>query len=266
MVLPLKIAKTISSISFALAVFMATFSPIRAQVQPTPTPQANFEVASIKMVDPHSLDDLVRGIGVLSFSPLPANRLTIRNAPLGILVAFAFKADSYQIEAKPGSLDSHEYDVIAKAEGDLALTTDEMRPLLQQLLQQRFHLAAHWESRTVPGYELVVAKGGAKLQPAKEGEHSYGQILPDGVQAWGYGLDSLAAILHSPTGRPVVNKTGISGKYDIKLDYAPRDDPNSTLPDLFTALQDQLGLKLVSQKVPVQILVIDHVDQTPTEN
>ena len=141
-----------------------------------------------------------------------------------------------------------------------------MAPLLQHLLQQRFHLAAHWESRTVPGYELVVAKGGAKLQPAKEGVHPYGQILPDGIQASGYGLDSLAAILHSPTGRPVVNKTGITGTYDIKLDYAPRNDPNSTLPDLFTAIQEQLGLKLVSQKVPAQILVIDHVDQTPTEN
>jgi uncharacterized protein (TIGR03435 family) len=267
MALPLKTAKSISAMNLsALVVFMATVSPLHAQVQPAPLPPSNFEVASVKIVPPHSLDDLVRGIGVLSISPLPANRLTFRNAPLGILIAFAYKADSYQIEARPGSLDSHEYDVIAKAEGDRALTRDEMAPLLQHLLEQRFHLAAHWESRTVPGYELVVAKGGAKLQPAKEGVHPYGQILPDGIQASGYGLDSLAAILHSPTGRPVVNKTGITGTYDIKLDYAPRNDPNSTLPDLFTALQEQLGLKLVSQKVPAQILVIDHVDQTPTDN
>jgi uncharacterized protein (TIGR03435 family) len=73
-------------------------------------------------------------------------------------------------------------------------------------------------------------------------------------------------ILSHPVGYPVVDKTGITGNYDIKLSYAPANDPNSNLPDLFTALQEQLGLKLESQKVPVEILVIDHVDRIPTEN
>lgn len=141
-----------------------------------------------------------------------------------------------------------------------------MQPLLQQLLEQRFHLTIHRESKTVSGYELIIAKGGAKLQPVKEAGNSHAQILPNGLQAWGASMDTLASMLRSPTKRPVVNKTGISGNYDIKLDYAPINDPNSTLPDLFTALQEQLGLKLTAQKVPIEMLVIDHVDRTPTEN
>lgn len=232
----------------------------------TPTTPSTFEVASIRMVQPHSIDDLVRGIGLTSMNTFPSNRLTFRNITLGLLVTEAYKADTYQIEGGPDWLNQQEYDVVAKAEGDRALTEDEMRPLLRSLLQQRFHLAAHWEDKTVPGYALVVSKGGPKLQPPQPGEHAHAQILPNGIQAYGYSLDSLARILHSPTGRPVVNKTGIAGDYDIQLDYAPPNDPTSTLPNLFTALQEQLGLKLVPQKVPTQILIIDHVDKTPTEN
>jgi uncharacterized protein (TIGR03435 family) len=218
------------------------------------------------MVDGHSIDDLERGVGVTSVSPLPANRLTFRNATLGLLIAYAFKMDSDQIEGKPDWRDSQQYDVNAKAEGDRELTREEMLPLLQHLLQQRFHLATHRESKIVSGYELVVTKGGIKLQPVNDGQTPRGQIAPNGLQVWGSNLDTLASMLRSPAGRPVANKTGISGTYDIKLDYASVNDPNSTLPDLFTALQEQLGLKLVPQKVPVEVLVIDHVDRTPTEN
>jgi uncharacterized protein (TIGR03435 family) len=73
-------------------------------------------------------------------------------------------------------------------------------------------------------------------------------------------------ILSRPAGGPIIDKTGVHGKYDINLSYAPANDPTSSLPSLFTALQEQLGLKLESQKVPVEYLVIDHVDRTPTEN
>ena len=71
-----------------------------------------------------------------------------------------------------------------------------------------------------------------------------------------------------PTGQPVIDKTGLTGSYDIKLTYAPLNDPsaNSANPDIFTAIQDQLGLKLIPAKVPVDYLIIDHIDRTPTEN
>jgi len=73
-------------------------------------------------------------------------------------------------------------------------------------------------------------------------------------------------MLKIPAGRPVIDKTGIVGKYDFTLKYATANHPDSNLPDLFTAVQEQFGLKLVPQKVPVETLVIDHVDKIPTEN
>jgi uncharacterized protein (TIGR03435 family) len=260
----------VPSISFSvLVVFIASIailSPIRAQVQQVPTPPSTFEVASVRMVEAHSLDDLTRGVGVFSISPFPANLLTVRNVTLGFLMQYAFNVDSDQIAGKPSWLDSQQYDISAKVEGNQKLTRDEMLPLLQHLLEQRFNLTIHRESKTVSGYELVVAKGGPRLQPDKEGQKPRGQILPNGLQAWGFNLDALASMLRRPAERPVTNKTGISGTYDIELDYASANDPNSTLPDLFTALQEELGLKLVPQRIPVEILVIDHVDRVPTEN
>jgi uncharacterized protein (TIGR03435 family) len=251
----------LAAVFLAAHVFAQTATP-----QPAPPPLPDFEVASVRMVDTPSMDQLMRRIGMTSVSPLPANRITFHNASLGIIISYAYKVDTYLVEGKPDWLSQQEYDVNAKVEGDLVLTRDEMRPLLQHLLQQRFHLAAHWETRSVPGFELVIAKGGPKLQSPKESPHPYAQILTNGIQTWSTSLDFLAGILHTPAGRTVVNKTGLDGKYDIKLDYAPPNDPDSPLPDLSTALQEQLGLKLVSAKVPVQILVIDHVEKIPTDN
>jgi uncharacterized protein (TIGR03435 family) len=79
-------------------------------------------------------------------------------------------------------------------------------------------------------------------------------------------MKTLASILERPAGHPVVDKTGIAGNFEIKLRYAPPNDSKSDLPDFFTALQEQLGLKLEPQKVPVEMLVIDHADKIPTEN
>jgi len=79
-------------------------------------------------------------------------------------------------------------------------------------------------------------------------------------------MGSLAAMLVGPTGRPVVDKTGIEGNFEFRLDYAPDGTADSPLPSIFTALQEQLGLKLEAQKVPVEMLVIDHVERVPTEN
>ena len=96
----------------------------------------------------------------------------------------------------------------------------------------------------------------------------HAQLLPTEMDAWDISIDTFAHILASPANKPVVDKTGLTGSYDITLKYAPPNDPNanSDLPDIFTAIQEQLGLKLLPAKVPVDYLVIDHVDRTPTEN
>jgi uncharacterized protein (TIGR03435 family) len=112
---------------------------------------------------------------------------------------------------------------------------------------------------------VVVAKGGPKL---KKSTTDSGQryILKDGMLLQYITLASFAAALARPMGRPVIDQTGIAGNFDIKLDYAPEDLADSSRPSLFTALQEQLGLKLEAQKIAVEMLVIDHAERVPSEN
>jgi uncharacterized protein (TIGR03435 family) len=221
-------------------------------------PQIAFEVASVRACP--------RDHGYTSQGTFPANRVAYHNMPLQIAVAIAFNQNSRHISG-PNWLSDACYDIDAKVEGDAQLSLEQMRPLLQSLLKDRFHLAAHNETRIQSGYALVVAKDGPKLIPSKDGGQPHVYTLPDGVDVRHGGVSSLASALSSPgaAGGPVIDKTGIQGDYDIKLHYAALNSQNSNLPDLFTAIQEQIGLKLVSQKVPVDFLVIDRIEK-PSEN
>ena len=225
--------------------------------------QPEFEAISIHMVDPHTAGNPSRS----SMSSFPANLFTMRSVPLTFLIQFAYNIESADyISAMPGWMESQEYDVSAKVEGDQQLTLEQMRPMLQRLLEQRFHLVFHRETKMTSGFELIVAKGGPRLQPSKDNGKPFAQILPNRLDVGHMDAQHIAGVLAHRAGQPVVDKTGLTGNYDFTLSYAPANDPNSSLPDFFTALQEQLGLKLVSQKVPVQFLVIDHVDKIPTDN
>jgi uncharacterized protein (TIGR03435 family) len=233
----------------------------------SPTPPPSFEVASIRMVDPHTAEDLQRGIGLFSMSSFPTNLFTVHNAPLSFLIQIAYTVDTQDnILGMPGWMESQEYDLSAKVEGDQQLTLEQIRPMLQQLFAQRFHLVVHRQSKLVSGFALVVAKGGAKLQPGNAKRKPGGQILPNSFNFWSMDVAHFVTVLARPAGQPVIDKTGLTGAYDFKLSYAPANDPDSPLPSFFTAIQDQLGLKLEPQKVSVETLVIDHVDRVPTEN
>jgi uncharacterized protein (TIGR03435 family) len=234
---------------------------------PAAAVRPEFEAASIHMVDPHAPHDLRRGIGVSSESSYPTNLYFLKYAPLTWLIQSAYKVDLQDyIAAMPGWMESQEYDISAKVEGDQQLTLEQMRPMLQRLLEDRFHLLCHREVRMVSGFELVVAKGGAKLQASKDESKLSAQMLRNRMDATRMGMQQFAGLLARHAGQPVVDKTGLTGVYDIRLSYAPDNDSTSSLPDFFTALQEQLGLKLESKKVPVEFLVIDHVDKIPTEN
>jgi uncharacterized protein (TIGR03435 family) len=226
-------------------------------------PQSEFEAVSIHMVDPHAAEDASRS----SISSFPTNLFTMRGVPLTFLVQFAYNIESADyIAAMPGWMESQEYDVSAKVEGDQQLTPEQMRPMLQRLLNQRFHLAFHRETKMTSGFELIIAKGGPKVQPSKDTGKPFAQILSNRLDVGHMDAQHIAGVLAHRAGQPVVDKTGLIGNYDFTLSYAPANGPNSNLPDFFTALQEQLGLKLESQKVPVDFLVIDHVDKIPTEN
>jgi hypothetical protein len=124
-------------------------------------PQSEFEAVSIHMVDPHAAEDASRS----SIGSFPTNLFTMRGVPLTFLVQFAYNIESADyIAAMPGWMESQEYDVSAKVEGDQQLTLEQMRPMLQRLLNQRFHLAFHRETKMSSGFELIIAKGGPKVR------------------------------------------------------------------------------------------------------
>jgi len=249
-----------------LAAVPLAFAQIAAPPIPA-SPQTEFDAISIHMVDPHTAVDLSRGRGLLSMSPFPTNLFTLHNASLAFLIQVAYNVDSQDhISAMPGWMESQEFDISAKIEGDQLLTLEQMRPMLQRLIEKRFHFAAHHETKVISGFTLIVTKGGAKLQLNKDDGKPFAQLLPNRMDVRHMDMEHIAGVLAHRAGQPVVNKTGLTGNYDFKLSYAAANDPSSSLPDFFTALQEQLGLKLESQKVPVDFLVIDHFDKIPTEN
>jgi len=140
--------------------------------------------------------------------------------------------------------------------------------MLQKVLEDRFHLRFHYEMRKLPVYALVVAKGGSKLQPTKGGvTPNWRDNFSDGnLKGRNLTTAFLAQQLTPLAGLPCIDRTGLTGNYDISVEYAPAMDHDATLPSLFTALQDTLGLKLSPQKVPVDFVAIEHIDRTPTAN
>lgn len=146
--------------------------------------------------------------------------------------------------------------------------------MLRQLLTERFHVAVHPGTRQVSGYILVVAKGGSKLKPAKDAApqgHQVGQPyvnsdFPGYIRGRGADLNEIATQLSAQVRAPVVDQAGISGVYDVDLQFAREEDRDSNLPDFFTAVEQQLGLKLQPQKVTVNTLLVDHADSEPTPN
>jgi uncharacterized protein (TIGR03435 family) len=195
------------------------------------------------------------------------------------LIQYAYNLPKSQIVGGPGWFDSAMYDIDAKSgpevdaqlkampDGDAA---QQKRLMVRELLKERFSLTTHEETRVLPVYNLVLAKGGAKFQPS---DHS-GTTIGAGrsrihVQGSDDTIGLLARELAQSQGRVVVNKTRLTGRYDLILRWTPDDastpllngepDPNAP-PGLFTAIQDQLGLKLESGKGPVPVLVIDHIE------
>jgi uncharacterized protein (TIGR03435 family) len=191
--------------------------------------------------------------------------VTAENAPLLRIVSRAFNLTDDRVSG-PSWIESQCYDIKAKASG--GVPDRDLMPMLQALLKERFHLVAHRESEERSIFALVIDKGGVKLRP-------YG----DNVNVPAYAGATLFAARHLPdlcerlgrdTGRPVVDKTGLDGDYQIELSYVPfgstSADPSDPASDIFSAVRDQLGLRLEPQRGAVNVLKIDSVDKTPTKN
>jgi uncharacterized protein (TIGR03435 family) len=176
----------------------------------------------------------------------------------------AYEVDEKQI-AGDARCGSELYDVTAKPDDGL-LTPERLKPMLAALLAERFGLIAHRETRVVSGYALVLAKGGFRLRASEAVGAGQSAILRGRIIGRPADLPQLAAMLARPLGLPVVDKTGLSGTYEIDLKFAPADSVDSSFPSIFTAIQEQLGLKLDSQRVPLNMLVIDRCQRVPTDN
>ena len=231
---------------------------------PRLTAQA-FEVATIKpapQADPSTGTWSLPGTG----------GFTARHGSPVLLLQLATEVDASQIANKPAWLESDLFDVAAKPEAGVKLSRAELKPRLQELLRQRFHLVAHMEMRSVRGYALVVAPGGPHLSVTRA-ERSPGwktNVSPGQMRGINWSMPTLARYLTPFTGFPVEDKTGLPGSYDIDFSYAPEGDSqadsDSALPSLAAALEKATGLALKPQKVAVETVVIDSMDRVPTEN
>lgn len=290
-------------VGFILALLLAAAFNVYAHSQGLPPPPgsnapdapgtvktgpASFDVVS---VHEHSSDDhMMRWMN-------KADGIAMVNIPLQSLISSAYNVKMDLVSGGPSWVESKGFDVEAKVlpgEGTepVKLTREQQRTLLLALLADRFHLKAHVESKILPVYDLSVANGGPKMkllppQPPSEAEkprdfkpgdlkeRGSAYFEPGHIQAHAYKMAGLADNLGFIVQRTVRDKTGLPGEYDIDLTYAPEDqlgaasdkaatgaDPK---PSVYAAVQEQLGLKLVPTKGPVNTLVIDHIE-LPTAN
>jgi uncharacterized protein (TIGR03435 family) len=183
-----------------------------------------------------------------------------------------------QITGLPDWANTTQFEVEAKLDPDRAeaqgkLSREERgkqdSEMLQALLEERFHLKIHHELKQLPVYALVVAKGGAKLKESPaEIPGGYGMSMGAGhISGHGMEIPSLVISLSGVAGRLIVDKTGLTGKYEVELNWSLDDSTGSSDsgPSIFTAMQEQLGLKLESTKAPVDTIVIEHLEK-PSEN
>jgi uncharacterized protein (TIGR03435 family) len=246
--------------------------------KPTSKSAPAFDIASIRL-SPPSPDGHYHIWNDDHESNFRTGNLSIRD-----LIQYAYNLPKSQIIGGSPWLDSTTYDINAKSDPEVdaqlkAMPNEEAaqqkRLMVQALLKERFSCITHEESRELPIYNLVLAKGGARFQPSEK----HGTTIQEGpsrihVQGSDDTIGLLARELARSESRVVVNKTGLTGRYDLTLRWTPNDAPPALLnggidpnapPDLFTAIQEQLGLKLESGKGSVPVLVIDHIEK-PTEN
>lgn len=228
-----------------------------------------FEVASVRVNRAHS--GTTRRI--------EADRLTYLGITLGEFIEMAYGVHHYQISGPDWVVNfgsSERYDIVAKSA--TPVSGEQLQRLLAPLLRERFHLSIHRETRELRVYALVVGPKGPKFK-AGDGGPTRTRTDDSGRGIYeNYSMDALASSLslYRAVGRPVLNRTGLEGGYNFSMNLqslnaglSPADMKRAVTDNdepLFTALQEQLGLKLKSEKAPVDILVVDHAEKVPTEN
>jgi uncharacterized protein (TIGR03435 family) len=260
------------------ALIFAAASGMLAQSRATRPTFDSFEVATIK---PTTLDWPAGGRFMRMQT---AHQFVARNYTLRVILAAAYNLTPRAVSGGPTWVDSDRYDILAEAPGQARPTTDEQMSMLRKPLSEGFNLTLHREEKEFPIYALTIAKNGPKLTASTpitspEGSPPLVFVLsPDGARlaARDASMGELAWVMQrSALDRPVVDKTGLVGRYDFDLEWTPDETqfggnvptarPEPVKPDLFAAMQQQVGLRLEATRGPIEALVIDQVER-PSDN
>jgi uncharacterized protein (TIGR03435 family) len=260
----------------AAAILSAAAMALLAQTPSRPRFDA-FEVATIKPTSPDVVGRWIRMQSV--------DRFAAQNHAVRTLIAAAYELNPQTILGGPAWVDSDHWDILAKTPGEVRPDWDQQMSMLRQLLSERFKLTFHREPKELSIYTLRVAKGGSKLKESTVSP----DLTPQGRPPLAFVMSptlvrlparyatiaEFASVLQrSPLDRPVVDQTGLGGRYDFDLAFAPDESlwggllprpDNSDKPGLFTAVQEQLGLRLEATRGPVDVLVIDRIER-PSAN
>ncbi len=265
-------------------ILCVVFLTLTAALSAQKADKLSFEVASIKATPPPTDGRLE-----ISFSGDPG-RLDWKGIPLKMILARAYEVKDFQISG-PDFIEGSRFDVTAKI--PLGASQGEVPAMLRTLLEERFKLVAHRETKDANVYGITIAKGGLKLKVADGDGANAGQVRvrPGRLELNGVPISQLAQILSRMLNRPVVDQTETKDVYNIQLEFTPEPGmgrgmgmapppPGAGGPQghaegtstdkepgsIFTALQEQCGLKLEAKKAPVEMVVVDRMEKTPTEN
>jgi uncharacterized protein (TIGR03435 family) len=253
-----------------------------------------FEAASVKPAQPGGGRYTMRG-GPGTSDP---GRITYTNVMLRAVMLVAYDVKNWQLSV-PDWFDTFRYDIAATLPA--ATTKEQFQAMLCDLLETRFQIRTHRETKDQPIYALVTAKNGSKIKPTAEDGSTPAELTDDRIARVQRGegrdgfpvvnmpssglivetrdgraritakavpLSKFADMLVSRVGRPVFDRTGLAGNYSFELYFTP-EGPNaddSAEPSIFRALQEQLGLRLEARRGPVELLVVDHAEKVPTGN
>jgi uncharacterized protein (TIGR03435 family) len=284
-------------LTLVIPVFIGLMNAPIIRSQTLPSGPAEFEAASVKVSPSQTPRGRMRG-GPGTEDP---GQITFTNVTLFNVILRAYDVKAFQLSA-PDWLSSQKYDIVARV--PRGASKEQANRMLQTLLAERFHLVLHHETKDLQGFELVVGRSGSKLKPSadsglpdlpppstppKTDVNGYpelngpGLLLMEGLRgqavvvfltARAQPLSALVELLSREFRMPILDKTGLAGKFDFKLEFAPQapnalppeTSDDSAAPNLTTAVQQQLGLRLSSSKVATDVLIADRADKVPTAN
>ena len=230
-------------------------------------PAPAFDVATVKMGGPVEANGNIN----INTGKILNGVVTLSNATLSDCLKFAYSLTTDAQLAGPDWINQKvvRFEVTGKAPPQTP--DNQLRLMLQTLLKDRFQITMHTEQREIAHYELVIGKNAPKLKESTVGPgEATGTARLDGIRSNRMQMNKLAMLLSRMTRMPVIDKTGLTGFYQFDLRYAnevsPAPEETPAGPSIFTAVQEQLGLKLESKKGPVEVLVIDHAERVPLEN